>query len=252
MSGHGDYESDRTGEAETADLPLHVQATLAVLRHLNESIPTRPLYKYLAPEHAARMLSQGSVRIGSLAYYRAREAQDSLRGDASEGTADYIASPPGPQTAENLPPWARSLWTPPPGVNALRNRWHMRADHPDAYVYCLSHELSARAAGDYTACVEIVDVPGFFRELSNGLAFAHPRQPIEAEAQISAVTYAERVLPHEYHGYISPAFLKEHRFARECEVRGVWRTPKPDGAQHCDFSRPILRTYLRHVEIPPR
>jgi hypothetical protein len=209
------------------------------------------LYKYMAPEHAARMLEQGSVRIGTLGYYRAREVHDSLRGDATEGTADYIESPDGLQTADKLSPWARSLWSPPEGVTALNNAWVERAEHPDAYVYCVSHELSARAAGGYTACVEIVDVLGFFRELTRGLEFAHPQQRSEAEVQISVVTYAERVLPHEYIGYISPAFLKEQRFSIECEVRGVWRAPKPEERQHCDFSRPSLKRYIRLVEIPP-
>jgi hypothetical protein len=117
-------------------------------------------------------------------------------------------------------------------------------------VFCVSRELSARAAGDDKECVEIIDVPAFFQELNLGMTLAHPQQGNEAELQLSAVTYSERALPHEFYGYISPACLKEPRFSVEVEVRAVWRTLRPEGKAYHDFSRPALRALVHKVEIP--
>lgn len=244
------FTFDKSGEEGLPNLSPANRARVESLRETNTRIPLGPLYKYLRPEHARAMVASGAIRVGTLGYYRRREEEDSLRGDSTEGFADYVESPPGLQTADNLSEFAKAIWTPPPGTIGLNNKWISRVEHHDTFVYCTSSELSARAAGDYTACVEITDVPRFINILNSAMGRAFPAQYAEVESRTSAVVYHDRELSHELFGYVSAAFVKEPKFEREAEVRIVWTVPLPGKTESIDFDRITFGSIVRLIEIP--
>lgn len=250
MSDSPFYTFDTSGNERLPHLSAAVRARMEALRDVNIQIPQRPLYKYLRPEHAHAMVTSGALRIGTLEYYRRREREDALRGDSTEGFADYVESPSGLQTAENLSEFAKSIWTPPPGVVGFNNKWVSRVEYHNSFVYCMSRELSANAAGDYTACVEIVDVPRFLAILNVAMTKAFPAQSAEIEAHVSAVVYNERELPHEMLGMVSAAFLKAPNFEREVEARIVWKVPLPGSLASVDFDNIKFGEIIRLVDIP--
>lgn len=242
-----DFTYDRANEAEIHHLPLYVQETLAELRNVQLSITARPLYKYMDARYAERMLDVGSVRIGTLDYYRQRETQDPLRGDAREGSGRYLVSL-DPSTP--VPAVISRDFGLPVAHGAYRSVHIVNHEHPNAFLYCMSRELSRRAAGGYDTCVEIFDVPGFVRELTYGLRFATGMRQGEAEVRVAAVSYGSRDVPSEYWGFINTGYVKENRFAVEAEVRAMWRDPSPGTQTFCDFSRPALKQYIRQVPVP--
>jgi len=65
------------------------------------AIPNRrwPLYKFLRPEHADRMLQEGSIRIGTLHEYRNQERYGQRTLDAEEGQRTIHVH--GPRTLDH-------------------------------------------------------------------------------------------------------------------------------------------------------
>jgi SEC-C motif len=53
----------------------------------DEEILHRPLYKFMRPEHAAALLSDGCVRVGTMYGYRDQESHGFVVGDEGEGCA---------------------------------------------------------------------------------------------------------------------------------------------------------------------
>jgi hypothetical protein len=196
------------------------------------------------------MVSSGAVRIGTLNYYRRREAEDTLRGDLSEGTAAFLDAPEGIQSSETLSPLTREWFEAPEGAILRRNVWRTNSTVSDRFVFCASAELSTTAAGAYDSCVEITDVLGFLGALTGALNDAVVNKAIEAEGHLAPITYIERQLSAQYHGYLSPAFIKEPRFRIEQEVRLVWEAPRPKDVEYVDITCKQLARFTRRVDIP--
>lgn len=224
--------------------------TLARLKNFALSFESRPLYKYAMAEHSEQLLSTGAVRIGTLDYYRRREATDKLRGEHLEGTADFVDAPTGMHTIESLSLLTRKWFNVPPTIHMRNNTWRTRSTVSNRFMYCVSASLSHAAAGDYDSCVEIVDARGFFTEIANGFSKAMEQFAAECEVHVAPITYLNRELDARYYPHLSPAFVKPPRYSVEDEVRLVWDAPRPENIEIVDLAYQPLTKHIRTVRIP--
>jgi hypothetical protein len=209
-----------------------------------------PLYKYLNIAHARALLTRGAVRVGTLAYYRSREGADPLRGDRGEGEARFVAALSGAYTYDELPQLARDVVRGEAGEGSVFIHSVFIGDEiaPNSYVYCMARELSRRAAGSYTACVEIPDPQAFVNRVGSMLAY---RLGVRAvNGGFGPVMYADRTLSHHFYGVVGGAFLKEPRYSCECEARATWFDPPPGGELYLDLEDTRLASLVRPAVIP--
>jgi hypothetical protein len=188
-----------------------------------------PLYKYLTPHWAKKMMRLGSMLIGTLDYYRAQEAKDPERGDAGEGTRQ-IHGGIGPRTYSNqaeLPVFARASIVLEPGAKITMEGPYEMAEYvsiPDLYVYCLTEafdpDVMRRFGG---ACVRIDNHRGFFNIVAKTLALAgkHGVSPVR-NGLLSRCVYGTRDQMHDQVHKNHPCFDKPRRYQHQAEVRAAW------------------------------
>jgi hypothetical protein len=186
-------------------------------------LPAR-LYKFMKPEHANALLQWGSVRVGTLYEYRNEEKHSGGVVDPGEGTLTHIERVEEAK-ANQLTEYSRRLTTPTSGVTLSDVTIETHHEIPDRYIYCasLSPSWDADIHGDYTACVEILDVSRF----SSGLwQLLSKRNLLTGSADAFPVVYAGRThsttsLLGEHCGGVPAgiAYLKPERFANQKEFR---------------------------------
>ncbi len=175
---------------------------------------------------------------------------DPLRGDRSEGTARFVAGLRGVYTNDELPDFARSKGPGESGESVVFiNNVFIREEIPEnAHAYRMARESSRRAAGTYTACVEIPDPRAFVNRLGSMLA---DRLGVRAAAgEFAPVMYAERTLSHHFYGVVNGAFLREPRYSCECEARALWFEPQPGKDLYLDVEDLRLASLARPAVIP--
>lgn len=110
------------------------------------------LFKYFTEERfATAFVRKGSMRFGSLAFYRGLE-DGGIRGDPKDATLHYA------------PPEGLEITMVSDGRKLMGTSFSTAAEN--MFVYCASNELSAERAADFGAfCVEIVDPDHLVRRL---------------------------------------------------------------------------------------
>ncbi len=102
------------------------------------------IYKYMASEHAARMLAEGTIRLGTLHTYRNEEELGPEVGDKDEGTVDLkksgftVVDTAGPRS---IPAFFRDGLSVDPGSRLqiiARDGIGRRFEDPDCWIYCTS------------------------------------------------------------------------------------------------------------------
>lgn len=219
--------------------------------------PDGPLYKYGQREHIRALVEQGRIRVGTLDAFR--KFEDTVRGDRADGTVVFSEGQQGgPQRLHELSPFARRVVGGAFGDAAFdRCYFDSPVAHPNAFAFCVSHELSRSAACKYDGCAEIVDARRFFALLAE-----HIEAELQAVAQASGyatarvqVTFGrvryESLQRHgSEFGLINPGFVKDPKFAIECEIRAVWESDMSPRALHLDLVEPRLCEVIRDIEIP--
>ncbi len=138
--------------------------------------PPAALYKFVdKEEYAQELVTRGTLKIGTLSEYRAKEGLDPARGDAGEGqfTITLESAQPETITAENAP-WYLKEQVAAIGMPIFSHGGTINAagNHPDSYVFCTSAAQTAAlttAYGPY--CVRIDHIVGFFTALSRHLTW---------------------------------------------------------------------------------
>jgi hypothetical protein len=136
----------------------------------------QPLFKFLPEEFAVGLVKRGSVRIGTAHDFRRTELHNAARGDPSEATPNSVAliddveiKPDEPMSDYLARHFAPNAW-PTRMQDCIIEE--IGEPNQDCFIYCLTgkhrwHFYDAFAA---TACVRIVDVPGFVECLAQHLA----------------------------------------------------------------------------------
>lgn len=190
------------------------------------AIPGR-LYKYMKRRYAQDMIERGSLLIGTLHGYRNVELGPGIA-DVEEGKkdlvhqVDYLRLEAGSKEAQDL---ARlGLVEIADGNTAIfwNARFTTLIDHHDAYVWCCSRSKSPDAMNSLhgaDTCVEIFDVPNFFRALAAAMS---ARTDFPSVGPLS-VTYGERAESWDLRDPGKhPVFMKGSEFEAQQEVRIAW------------------------------
>lgn len=188
--------------------------------------PNDPLYRYLEPEWADSLCSNGNIRINSLAYFRDMEGpqRDPLDGSSSWLSGDFRLS-----NSSDNPLATAVLKSARIGVTDCSDMSFsgLRViQHVPGAALCLSYLSSTLhfLSGAKTAVVEIPSPPRFAAAITVAAAGRLGQHFI-----IGEVEYAnDRSTGGLSFAATPDAFKKEHRFRHEHEVRMLW--PDSDGS----------------------
>jgi hypothetical protein len=216
-----------------------------------------PLFKYSQKKYAAGLLNLGSIRIGTLHDYRRVEH---VRGvaDPTEGTktidANFVADIRTTETDD------REAFRQFSGITVTESisvspsvKMKGGQTSADLFLLCFSSELSLSVLHQFDgadACVEIVNIDGFLREVTAVLNSYTPvtfsglhevsykgRNEMRAIAKLSELGELGT----------NPALLKESRFQNQKEVRAVWTPRNPDSIKPVNLVVPASIRFVRDV-----
>lgn len=208
------------------------------------------LFKYLPRQYAHDMVTRGTVRVGTLYEYRNEEALGSQIGDKDEGRSmeyDYI----GDRLLRSDSPesWiVKKAISLGPGATAhvVDATFREGGESANVLVYCTAKtydESSMRAFGCDTA-VRIHDVAHFFGALNDALLATVPGL---GNGGAKSCDYRGRHLQAGA-SVTHPAWLKDRRYAHQCEYRAAWEVPQaearpriitvPEISACCEIFRP--------------
>jgi hypothetical protein len=207
-----------------------------------------PIYKYLEPEFAKAMMSEGSIKIGTLSEYRAIE--DRERGDDGEGKLT-LHSPAGRQVyggdAATLPPILRH-----PGIHIGQrgletvgeNAVNISSTIADLYVFCTTESLDPEYARRFGGgCVQINQPEQFFLELDTALRTAASAERILlSKPRWGRCVYEGRRYNWEREDVPAAWLLKPARYQGQREIRVSWQT---------DPIKPLSSVILKVPSIVP-
>lgn len=205
----------------------------------------QPLFKYMRMEHAARLLSEGIVRIGTLYAYRDIEELGRVVGDDTEGTKSASMFVPDLTMAqqEHIPEFVRDRISllENTTIRMVNSKFVIAEQSPNYYVYSVAEEYDPEqmSAFGYNTCVKIGDPAGFFASLCR--CFRHHAR----SGALHRCVYMPRDVPHTAQHGIHPALIKDPSYARQKEWRFVW---EPTGTN----IRPVVlrcRKLSRHCSL---
>lgn len=193
------------------------------------------LYKLSEAKFAQALVSNGSVRVGTLFGFRLAELDEERR-DAGEGTLT-LHSPPGRteySSSEQLPPMLKGLTV--HGHDALvtigENAFVANTSVPDMFIYCMSESTEALASKRWGAdsYATIVDPPGFLHALDLGLRREMSRRGVVlGQLEVARCVYEDR----RYNWHVAPPhptwLLKPQSYAVQREWRAAWSVVSPVG-----------------------
>lgn len=192
-------------------------------------------FRYSKKEHNDSLLSLGSIRIGTLYDFRRSEHRRGIS-DGKEGRKTVFHNVDQASTADGDTIHTRAMKEfnavsyGPNVVVEMRDVHFIREfNHPDMYVHCTSIDYSSKVMREFEdadSCVEINNVIGFYKRLTESL-----KKFTQVDFMgVTKVTYMDRNQPWTGDGWgINPALIKEHEFKNQVELRAVWwsKTMKP-------------------------
>lgn len=191
-------------------------------------------FRYSGQKYNDALLALGNVRIGTLHDFR--------RTEHKQGIADVNE---GKKRVSHHIPYATDKDVGSIHLDALKKfraidlggatnvileniSVSQEFDHPDCFVHCTSVKYSSDVLRQFDgadSCVEISDLAGFYKRLTETLNSIVPVQFLT----LSQVQYMKR---HEdWNGRnwgVHPALIKEPEFIRQVELRAIW-IPKFSG-----------------------
>jgi hypothetical protein len=195
-----------------------------------------PLFKYLEPQFAKALVSEGSIKVGTLSEYRDMEGSDPERGDGHEGELT-IQSPAGRHVyggdPTTLPP---PLQNPAihidPGALVTEGEGAITIHSKvcDLFIYCTTeaydHYCGSRFGnGTPIDCVRINQPEQFFLELDAAFrAAVSIWGMILGEPRWGRCDYQDRLHNWERDDLPAMWLLKPAKFHGQHEVRVRWET----------------------------
>lgn len=193
------------------------------------------MYRYTENKHLESFMNQGVIRVGTLHDFRRNEHGKGIA-DTEEGkkiVSHYIEDRTiteddmiAPSNKDSRAMKSFGLITLSGGSTITMRDVHTakKIEHPDCYILCSSHVASKETMAEFggaDSCIQIVDVAGFYRCLTESLTkknggeldwFGHHN-----------VLYRDR--NEKWNGENwgdSPAVIKSKDFAKQFETRGIW------------------------------
>lgn len=220
------------------------------------------LYRYTEREYADRLLSVGSLRVGTLHDFRREEHKGGIA-DRNEGRKtihhkiDKLAKVTGedthsPKSKDEEALEAFSALDIPPGITLdIENvTLFEEFDKGDCFLLCMSHRLSRETMRQFEGadtCIEIHEPNPFFRELTKTLTARHPVKFMGA----IGVEYQERSREWSGKGWgVDAALIKEPEFHLQYEVRAGWRPLSKGPIEPLIIENPELTKHCRIVDVP--
>ncbi|MEM5435223.1 hypothetical protein [Paraburkholderia diazotrophica] len=200
-----------------------------VKRQLTTPAPLpKVLYKYLPRRYAESLVGVGNTQIGTLHDFRRLELGPGIA-DANEGRKELRASFVEAETFAHGTPSGEALnelgvikVTGGASVTFSDVTIVRGIDHPNAYIWCCSTDMSEEAMSGLDGadtCVEIFDVDGFFKALHAAVSSLTAVQLIG----VAPVTYSTRSEEWSRQNLgLHAAYLKGIEYKRQGEVRAVW------------------------------
>ncbi|GLH47620.1 hypothetical protein [Pseudomonas lactis] len=186
------------------------------------------LYKYSENRWADLLLSDGSVRIGTIFDFRRSEHKRGIA-DAAEGVKsiyhgiEYYNSNESSgidrSAVANLGPFVSKKG----GGFSLSNLTLEREfKSPDAYVHCTAHSLSKDVLEQFEgadSCVEIVRPSAFYKHLTEVI---NKIVPVHYYGLHRIVYSARREAFNGENFGRRPDLIKDPEYELQCEVRAIW------------------------------
>lgn len=183
------------------------------------------LFKHLKAKYADLLISEGSIRIGTMHEYKNienQEIQDKREGNV---TNKYAPTKVESFTAGSMKyaPLELSRMLQPASKDAQSSTIIMMPGSSittnltihNCYIYCLSHSFEKDVFEGYDACVEILDIDKFNQILAENIA--SKKNLTNLSVKHGAISYIGRDFPSgDYHDAV---FLKEERFHGDQEYR---------------------------------
>jgi hypothetical protein len=204
-----------------------------------------PLYKYLDAKHADSMITQGSVKIGTLSEYRASEHRE--RGDAHEGELT-LQSPSGRHVygGNQLPPLLRN-----PGINigpgALGTDGlgavTVTSKVPDLFVYCATESFDAENASRFGDGCERIDRPEEFVLALDASLRAAVQAGVLSAPRWGRCVYEDRQHNWEREDLPAAWLLKPKDYQGQREIRVCWHIQPPQPLESIVLKVPSIIPY---------
>lgn len=175
------------------------------------------------------LVRSGSVRLGTLAYYRSQEQSQGARLDAQEGRQriEVESAVPETLTRENAP-WHMQRVVKAVGTPILSHGGTISVGHqfPNAYIYCMTLSDDAAVRTDFGEFgVAIADAEALALRLTR-LLRSQRKVPVD-EVFLGCCHYSNKVTKLDsVFANVDPAMLafeKPLDYTHQREVRAVWR-----------------------------
>lgn len=213
-------------------------------------------FRYSGQKYNDALLALGNVRIGTLHDFRRTEHKQGIA-DVNEGKKRVSHHIPyatekdvGSIHLEALKQFNAINLEGSTDVILENVSVSQEFDHPDCFVHCTSVKYSSDVLRQFDgadSCVEISDLFGFYRRLTETLNSIVPVQLFT----LSKVRYMKR---HEqWNGRnwgIHPALMKEPEFVRQVEFRAIWIPKFPGAISPIVVNDTGLLSFCRARETP--
>lgn len=203
-------------------------------------------FRYSDKKYNDALMALGNIRIGTLHDFRKTEHKKGIS-DVNEGrkkVSHYIPhvteKDVGSIHWEALSKFGAIQIEGGENINIIDASLAQEFNHPDCFVHCTSADYSSQVLQQFEgadSCVEIIDLIGFYRRLTETLNSIMPVRFLN----ICKVAYMQR---HEkWNGKdwgVHPALIKEPEFKRQVEIRAIW-LPK--------FSGPLAPVVINDIGL---
>jgi hypothetical protein len=220
------------------------------------SIPMpAPLYKYLEPHFAKALVSEGSIKVGTLSEYRAMEGFDPERGDGHEGELT-LQSPAGRHVyggdPATLPPPLRNPAIhigPGALVTEVKGAITIHSKISDLFIYCTTEaydpDYGARFGnGKRIDCMRINQPEQFFLALDAAIRAAMSAGGMTlSEPRWGRCDYQDRRHNWERDDLPATWLLKPAKFRGQREIRVRWETKPMQALKFIVLKVPAIIPY---------
>lgn len=186
------------------------------------------VFRYSGQKYNESLLALGNIRVGTLHDFRRTEHKQGIV-DVNEGKKRVSHHVPylTEKDAESIHSKALSEFRAVDiqgATNVVIENLLMTQEfnHPDCFVHCTSFEYSSEVLKQFEgadSCVEISDVTGFYKRLTETLNAILPVHNFT----LSHVKYMSR--NEDWNGKNwgwHPALIKEPEFIKQVELRAIW------------------------------
>ncbi|MGX1087458.1 hypothetical protein [Pseudomonas sp. AP3_22 TE3818] len=214
------------------------------------------VFRYSGQKYNDALLALGNVRVGTLHDFRNIEHKKGIA-DAKEGLKWVEHHIPHATNRDgNIHSAAIEAFgffgNPGGGLMEFKNcNFVQQFNHPDCFIHCTSADYLRSTMDEFEgadSCVEIADVAGFYRRLTESLNKIVPVQLLT----VAKVTYMER--REDWNGRnwgTYPALIKEPEFSRQGEIRAIWGPKRDSVIKPLVLNDIGLISFCRAVGVPP-